>query len=142
MAVGSNETLFRLALEHLWCLDDISPGRIYCRSMDRSGPDWEDLQNMWPSGRVVIQKERHEDLNHPDILTRFPKECQQYAERMVKGIDENFIPEHVIRNYVSEHFGVERTNELLLLAADDVPPLSESDIVLNLKQLAGMSNNK
>ncbi len=83
VAVGSNETLFQLALEHLWGLDDVFPGRIYRQSMAWPGPDWEELQKLWPSDRVVFQKRRPEDLNHPDILARFPEECQMYTERVV-----------------------------------------------------------
>ncbi len=147
VAVGSNETLFRLALDHLWGLDDVPPGRIYKRSIAQSGLDWEELQKVWPSGRVVIQKSRSEDLNHSDLLAGFPEKCQMFAGRTARGLDANFIPIQDIRNYISEHFGVEKTNEMLLLS--DVSstkvtqnvPVKESDVILKLKGLAGICYN-
>ncbi len=144
VAVRSNENLFQLDLKHLWGLDDVFPARIYKRSIAKLGPDWEELQKLWPSGRAVIQERHPEDLNHPDILAQFPEECQMHAERMARGMDENFVPDQDIRNYISEHFGVKNTNELMLLAgvplgdtAESVPR-EESSIIPNLKKLAGM----
>ncbi len=147
VAVGSNETLFRLALDHLWRLDDVPPGRIYKRSIAKSGLEWEELQKLWPSGRVVIQKCRPNDLNHTAILAGFPEKCQMFAERTVRGLDANFVPIQDIQNYISEHFGVEKTNEMLLLSdvslTNDTQnvPMKESDIILKLKGLAGICYN-
>ncbi len=136
VGVGSNETLFRLALDHLWGLDDVNPDRVYKRPMTESNLDWEELKKRFPSGQVIVQPE---DYNHDDMLAVFPEKCLLYADKVAKGMDVHYAPAQELRNYISDRFGVERVNEIMMLSDVSSEPVKEDHIILKLKELAGRS---